>query len=285
MPGIVKFDIIVAPNSGFCFGVRRAIEMAEQALSAGGRVFSLGPLIHNPQVIDRLRRAGLEPVESVDEVTEGPVIIRSHGVQPEVMEELERRGLETLDATCPLVKKAQQSAELLSREGYTVVIVGERNHPEVKGLLGHSPGALVIDPKDDPPPLPKDSAIGVIAQTTQYPADFRRVVEKLLANDFLEVRVFSTICNATVVRQEAAVELAREVDIMFVLGGRNSANTNHLAEICRATGVETHHMETGEELNEQWLEGRHRVGVTAGASTPEWLIEEFASHLNKISGA
>ncbi len=281
----MKFEILVAPNSGFCFGVRRAIEMAEQTLSASGRVFSLGPLIHNPQVIDRLRRAGLEPVESVEEVTEGPVIIRSHGVQPEVLEQLKARNLETMDATCPLVKKAQQSAELLSREGYTVVIVGERNHPEVEGLLGHARGALVIDPKDDPPPLPKDSSIGVIAQTTQYPADFRRVVEKLLANDFSEVRVFSTICNATVVRQEAAVELAREVDIMFVLGGRNSANTNHLAEICRATGVETHHLETADELDQKWLEGRRRVGITAGASTPEWLIEEFAAHLKEISGA
>lgn len=281
----MNFEILVAPNSGFCFGVRRAIEMAEQTLAASGRVFSLGPLIHNPQVIDRLRRAGLEPVESVEEVTEGPVIIRSHGVQPEVLEQLKARNLKTIDATCPLVKKAQQSAELLSREGYTVVIVGERNHPEVEGLLGHAPGALVIDPKDDPPPLPKDSSIGVIAQTTQYPADFRRVVEKLLGNDFSEVRVFSTICNATVVRQEAAVELAREVDIMFVLGGRNSANTNHLAEICRATGVETHHLETAEELDQKWLEGRRRVGITAGASTPEWLIEEFAAHLAEISGA
>jgi len=258
--------------------------MAEQAVASGEKVFSLGPLIHNPQVIERLRKAGLEPVEGVDATGGGKVIIRSHGVHPEVIEALAANRMEIIDATCPLVKKAQQAAALLSRRKYTVIILGEPNHPEVKGLLGHAPGALVVDADGEMPALPARARIGVVAQTTQYPADFRKVVEKVLGQDFEEVRVFNTICDATVIRQKAAVELARDVDIMFVLGGRNSANTNHLAEICRAAGVETYHLETAGELDESWLEGKRRVGVTAGASTPEWLIEELVGKLNELAG-
>lgn len=280
----MKFEIMVAPNSGFCFGVRRAIEMAEQAVASGEKVFSLGPLIHNPQVIERLRKAGLEPVEDVSELPPGKVIIRSHGVHPDILETLAAGSFETIDATCPLVKKAQQAAELLNREGYTVLILGEPNHPEVKGLLGHAPGAIVVNPDGGLPDLPPRARLGVVAQTTQYPADFRQIVEKIVRNDFEEVRVFNTICDATVMRQKAAVALARDVDIMFVLGGRNSANTNHLAQICRATRVETHHLETADELDESWLEGRRRVGITAGASTPEWLIEDFVSTITELAG-
>lgn len=280
----MTLEIKTAPNSGFCFGVRRALEIAERMLKSGGEAHSLGPLIHNPQVIEKLRSAGLVPVEDASEVVHGKVIIRSHGVHPDVVAQLESCGVEIVDATCPLVKKAQQSAALLHTEGYTVIIVGERDHPEVQGLLGHAPGAIVIDPKDDLPGIPRRAKIGVVAQTTQYPADYRRVIEKAAAGDFEEMRVFNTICNATIVRQEAAVELAGQVDIMFVLGGRNSANTNRLAEICRATGVETRHIETAAELDEAWLRGKRTVGVTAGASTPEWLIDELIRRLKRVSG-
>lgn len=280
----MNFEIMVAPNSGFCFGVRRAIEMAEQAVASGEKVFSLGPLIHNPQVIERLRKAGLEPVDDVSEVRSRKVIIRSHGVHPEVLEKLAAGPFETIDATCPLVKKAQQAAALLHAEAYTVLILGEPNHPEVKGLLGHAPGAIVVKPESGLPTLPPRARLGVLAQTTQYPADFRKIMEKITKNDFEEVRVFNTICDATVVRQKTAVALARDVDIMFVLGGRNSANTNHLAQICRATEVETHHLETADELDESWIEGKSRVGITAGASTPEWLIEDFVSRLAELAG-
>ncbi len=280
----MKFQVMVAPNSGFCFGVRRAIEIASEAVASGEKVSSLGPLIHNPQVIERLRKAGLEPVEEIGAITGGKVIIRSHGVHPEIMERLLDTDIEVIDATCPLVKKAQQAAALLSSGGYTVVILGEPNHPEVKGLLGHAPAAMVVDANGDLPNLPRHARIGLLAQTTQYPADFRSVVEKLVKNDFEELRVFNTICNATVIRQKAAVELAGSVDIMFVLGGRNSANTNHLAEICRAAGVETHHLETADELDPACLQGYSRVGVTAGASTPEWLIDQLVKRLEELSG-
>lgn len=280
----MKLEIKTAPNSGFCFGVRRAIETAEKTLASGGKVYSLGPIIHNPQVIDQLRAKGLETVDTVGEVSGGKVIIRSHGVQPGVISQLESRSVEIVDATCPLVKKAQQSVALLYREKYDVIIVGERNHPEVQGLLGHAPGAVVVDPGEELPELRKRARLGLVAQTTQYPDDYRRVIEKLPLDALEEIRIFNTICNATVIRQKGAVELAREVDIMFVLGGRNSANTNRLAEICDATGVETHHIETAGELLESWLRGKRTVGITAGASTPEWLIEELIARLERISG-
>jgi 4-hydroxy-3-methylbut-2-enyl diphosphate reductase len=196
---------------------------------------------------------------------------------------LRARGAEIIDATCPLVSKAQQSAALLHREKYKVIIIGEQNHPEVQGLLGHAPGAAVLDPGDKLPPIRRPARLGIVAQTTQSPEDFRKVLAKIIAAEWDEMRVFNTICNATVIRQEAAIELAHEVDIMFVLGGHNSANTNRLAEICRAVGVETHHLETADELDESWLVGKRKVGVTAGASTPEWLIEEFISHLRELS--
>ncbi len=279
----MPFEIIIAPHSGFCFGVKRAIEIADRTLKSGGRVYSLGPIIHNPQVIARLRAAGLETVASVDDIDDGKVIIRSHGVQPEVIEQLDARGVEIIDATCPLVSKAQESAALLHREGYLVFIIGEQNHPEVQGLLGHAPGAQVVDPAGEVPEVARATRLGVIAQTTQSPEDFRRVLGRIASGEWGEIRVFNTICNATVIRQEAAVELAKEVDIMFVLGGHNSANTNRSAEICRAVGVETHHLETAGELDESWLAGKRRVGVTAGASTPEWLIDEFISHLRELS--
>jgi 4-hydroxy-3-methylbut-2-enyl diphosphate reductase len=150
--------------------------------------------------------------------------------------------------------------------------------------LGHAPGALVVEPQDDLSGLKRRARIGLVAQTTQYPEDYRKVIAKIVTGDFEEVRVFNTICNATVIRQEAAVALAGQVDIMFVLGGRNSANTNRLAEICRASGVETHHIETAAELDESWLKGKRIVGVTAGASTPGWLIEQFIARLQEISG-
>jgi (E)-4-hydroxy-3-methyl-but-2-enyl pyrophosphate reductase len=280
----VSLEIRIAPNSGFCFGVRRAIDLAEQTLRSGGKVYSLGPIIHNPQVIDRLRSEGLETIENVEDVSGGKVIIRSHGVHPDVIERLREKRAEVIDATCPLVKKAQAAAALLHREDYTVLIVGERDHPEVQGLLGHAPGAVIVGPKGDLPKMKKHAKLGLVAQTTQYPEDYKKVIEKVAASEFSELRVFNTICNATIIRQEAAVELAKEVDIMFVLGGRNSANTNRLAEICKSVGVETHHLETADELDESWLAGKRIVGITAGASTPEWLIEEFISHLERVSG-
>ncbi|HUU43392.1 MAG TPA: 4-hydroxy-3-methylbut-2-enyl diphosphate reductase, partial [Planctomycetota bacterium] len=224
--------VIRADKSGFCFGVKRAIEMARQQCETGKRVYSLGPLIHNPQVIERLREDGLTVIDSPDEAEGGTVVIRSHGAPTSLIAELRARGLEVVDATCPLVKRAQERAVALARDGYAVVIVGDPRHPEVRAMLADVGEATVVE-EEPPATLASAKRVGVIAQTTQAPESFRHVVHRLLDFDFDELRVYNTICQATVDRQRAALDLAGsgDVDVMFVLGGRNSANTGRLAQL------------------------------------------------------
>jgi 4-hydroxy-3-methylbut-2-enyl diphosphate reductase len=259
--------VLRADKCGFCFGVRRAIELAERQLSAGEKVYSLGPLIHNPQAIERLKGRGLIVVNSPDEVLSGTVVIRSHGAPSQVIEHLKSRGLKVVDATCPLVKRVHERARELAREGYAVVIVGERDHPEIQGILAEVGEATVVE--DDPPKsLGAVRRVGVLAQTTQASQSFRRV--------------YNTICSATVDRQEAALELARRVEVMFVLGGRNSANTARLAQFSEAAGVPTFQLETAAELATGMTAGKTVAGVTAGASTPDWIIDEFVKKLETL---
>lgn len=271
----------LADKCGFCFGVRRAIDLASQQCDTGRKVYSLGPLIHNPQVIERLHADGLTVITSPEEADSGVVVIRSHGAPTSVIEALKRRGLEVIDATCPLVKRAQERARELARDGYAVVILGEPEHPEVRAILDDIGPATVVE---DRPPTSLRTArrVGVIAQTTQTPEAFRKVVAGLSEFDFEELRVYNTICSATVDRQQAALGLARRVDVMFVLGGRNSANTARLAQLCEAAGVPTFHLETVAELTTQMTTGKQTAGVTAGASTPDWIIREFVKRLESI---
>lgn len=270
-----------ADECGFCFGVRRAIDMAAQCCGAGGKIYSLGPLIHNPQVIERLHTEGLTVIESPDDADSGVVVIRSHGAPSSVIEELKSRGLDVVDATCPLVKRVQERARELAGAGYAVVIVGQPHHPEVKAILDDIGEATVVEERP-PKGLSTAGRIGVISQTTQTPETFARVVAGLLESDFEELRIYNTICSATVDRQQAALALARRVDVVFVLGGRNSANTARLAQLCAATGVPTFHLETVAELTEEMTAGKEVAGVTAGASTPDWIIEEFVEKLESV---
>lgn len=288
--------ITLAEERGFCFGVRRAISAAVRTAQGGaapGGTFSLGPLIHNPQEIERLRGLGIQVAEGLEAVPpDGTVIIRSHGAAPEVFEAARTRGLTVLDATCPLVTNAQRQARAFAETGFQVLIVGDAGHPEVRALLAHAPGAVVVSPDDDPalvrllaqgPAGERRRRLGVVAQTTQSPAAFRRVLARLIELDFGELRVANTICEATVAREAGAVALARQADLMFVLGGHNSANTRHLADACRDTGVETHHLETADEIDPAWLSGKHHAGVAAGASTPDWVIEAFVARLRELA--
>ncbi len=282
-------EVRVADNCGFCFGVRRAIDLAESTLRSGAEVYCLGPLIHNPQVIERLIERGFRVVEGPEDLPAGAtVVIRSHGVAPEIFAKLREREVHVVDATCPLVKRAQDRARELARQGYRVVIVGERDHPEVDAIVGIVGTEAVVADCELPDEALSARKVGVIAQTTQDSATLRQVVRQLVDTlvDTMtgELRVFNTICNATLERQEAAVKLAGEVEVMFVLGGRNSANTARLAEICAATGVRTFHMETADEIDTEVLTGAHTAGVTAGASTPSWIIEEFVKKLEDIPG-
>ena len=266
-------EVILAEHLGFCYGVKRAIEIARQNASTDGTSSTLGPIIHNPQMVERLRNEGVGTVGSLDEMEDGLVIIRSHGVGPKVYEEAESRGLELVDATCPHVKKAQLSAKLLSEEGYTVVIVGEKNHPEVKSIFEWTAhGAHIIETEAEAEALPRIGKLGIVSQTTFSGEKFRSIVSCLLEKS-REIKILRTICTATDLRQEAALELAENVDIMIVVGGKNSANTSRLAQLC-AIKCKTYHIETAAELQEDWMKDVNKIGITAGASTPYWIIKE-----------
>lgn len=265
--------IIVAAHAGFCFGVKRAVRLAEAAAEQHS-VYSLGPLIHNPREIERLScKVGL--LEQLAEAEAGSrVVIRSHGVGPEVYAEAKRLGLEVIDATCPFVKRVQQAAKRLYEQGYQVVIVGEAAHPEVAGIKSWTDGtAWVVNSAAEAEQLPPAAKIGVVAQTTQTGENLAAVLNVLQARGG-EVVCEDTICRATKERQQAAAGLAREVDLMLIIGGKNSANTKKLQQICQTSGTPSYLIEGAAELSADLFDGVRSVGVCAGASTPEWIIEE-----------
>ncbi len=280
-------EVVIAEHSGFCFGVKRAVKMAFNA--AGNKekaVHTLGPLIHNPQVVGRLSGEGVRKVDSLDEVKDGVVILRSHGVSsPAVTADAEARGLTVIDATCPFVTNAQRYAKRLVDEGYQVVMVGDRHHPETLSVVGHAGGDLLVT--EDFDEIKKwlnrftKKRVGIISQTTQTFKKFSDIVLMCL-QICEEVKVFNTICYATEERQTAAQKLAVGVQTMVVVGGRNSANTTHLADICRQEGIPVYHIEMADEIEEGWFTGIEKAGVTAGASTPDWIIERVVERLQKI---
>lgn len=259
----------VARHAGVCYGVERALKMAEEAAASGRPVRTLGPLIHNPQAVQALREKGVEVAGCLYEADDGILVIRSHGVDPAIIAEALERGLEVVDATCPFVTKAHEAAETLVRDGYAAVIVGEPDHPEVEGIFAHAArDALIVEEVGDLPEEMSSRKVGVVVQTTQSLPRLREIVEALLPRT-QELRVFNTICSATTRRQEAAQELAGRVDVMLVVGGRNSGNTTRLAEVSREVNERTHHVETADELDPEWFAGAAIVGVSAGASTPD----------------
>jgi 4-hydroxy-3-methylbut-2-enyl diphosphate reductase len=272
-------QILIAEHSGFCEGVERAFRIAIDTAKAGIPVFMLGNLVHNKQVVERLKNFGVRSVSSLSQIppnSHGVLLISAHGVPPEIYEEAKRLKLEIVDTTCPWVKKAQKIARELAEEGRLVIIVGDKGHPEVKALVGWSGGkGMVVEKEEDVEKLSLSSGdkAGILAQTTQSEAHFARMVAALKqhAKDIVE---YDTICGATSKRQSAAVELAKKVDLMLVIGDQMSANTKRLTELCSKTGTETHQIQTVKELDTGWLGGKEKVGITAGASTPEWVIDE-----------
>ncbi len=275
--------VILAKQAGFCFGVKRATQMAFEAADKGGKTYTLGPIIHSPQVVQKLEEMGVKALKDISGMDEGTIIIRSHGVASGELEEAIRKELEIVDATCPFVKKAQEHVESLSQAGYDVVVVGDADHPEVQGIVSYASGKVyVVGSGEEAAKLPKMAKIGVVAQTTQSFENLKNVVDACLTKGG-EIRVFHTICDATAVRQEEAKELAGRVDCMIVIGGYNSANTKRLAEVCTELQPKTYHIEMAQQLNPIWFEGVDKVGVTAGASTPKWLIDEVLEQIEKIN--
>ena len=266
-------EVILAEYLGFCYGVKRAIRLARDSAESGN-ASTLGPIIHNPQMVARLEEEGVGSVDSVDEVPDGgTVIIRSHGVGPEVYEKAEKRPIRLVDATCPHVKKAQKAAYRLAQDGYSVVIIGEKQHPEVKSILEWAGGhAVVVETEEEAEGLSPFVKLGIVAQTTCSGAKFQSIAARLIAKSN-DVRILRTICTATDQRQSAALALAAEVDMMLVIGGKNSANTTRLAQLCAEKTV-VHHIETASELEDEWFHDIKKIGITAGASTPDWIIRE-----------
>ncbi len=273
-----------AKTQGFCFGVAITVKKAEEAVAVpGSSVTTLGHVVHNPQMVASLEQKGLKNAHSVEEVPDGGTLfIRAHGLPVPVYERAKEKNLTVIDATCPMVTKIHVQAERLRNDGYKIVVVGDANHPEVKGTLSHVPGAFCIETVADVAKLPRYSKVGVVVQSTWSGPGFTDIVKALSAK-YHEVRAVNTICTDTTNRQAEAAELAKEVEVMIVVGGKTSANTKHLAELSAMNGARAYHIEGPDELEASWFEGVGVAGLMSGASTPGSLVDEVADRMDELS--
>ena len=275
-------EVRVAEHAGACYGVERALQLAWDAVdSFEWEIFTLGPLIHNPRVVAGLEAMGAHVVSRVDDAAGGTLILRTHGVSPHEEQRAREVCTKVIDATCPFVKRVHIEVERLRRDGYEVVIVGEPGHPEVVATLGHAPGAHIISAPEDVAYASLGDRVGIVVQTTLTESTLNAVVDAI-DDGTREVKLVNTICEATALRQAAASDLARTSDAMVVIGGRNSANTTHLAEICAAICPRTFHIENAEELDPDWFSGASAIGVTAGASTAASQIDSVVKALEQL---
>lgn len=282
--------IVTAKRAGFCFGVKRAVDMAFDAANKNGQknnkeccdVYTLGPIIHNPQVIEKLKSEGVQPTDDIDNPKIKTIIIRTHGVQQEVSYKLSQKGYKVVDATCPFVKKAQQYAKLLKEDGYQVVIIGDKDHPEVKSLMSYAGEDVVVVNKDDGLPHLK-SRVGFVVQTTQPLSVLKKFISEAV-EQVKELKVFNTICNSTALRLKETKDMAGKVDVMIVVGGKNSANTTQLTQLCNSMSIPAYHIETASEIKDEWFSNADKVGITAGASTPDWIIKDVEKRIRDIGG-
>jgi len=278
--------ITLADPTGFCFGVRRAINALEVTLlsSEPGSVVSIGMPIHNPQEVERLKKLGLVVLDDASQISEGAtVFIRAHGEPRSVYEELSIKNSKIIDATCPFVKRVQDRSSELTKAGYSVILLGDKDHPEVRSIVGHSMNNIEVvkTPAEAEKILPQ-TKIGVISQTTQREEDFEQLVT-ILQQKTKELEISNTICQATVERQQAVRKLADSVEGIIIVGGKNSANTVKLYEIAKSRGTDAILVESSEELDRGWLKEKSIIGVAAGASTPEWLIGTICKAVAKMT--
>ncbi len=274
--------IIKAKRAGFCFGVKRAVDMAFSTTNKGGGVYTLGPIIHNPQVIEKLCSEGIMLTDDIDSPEIETLIIRTHGVPCDMSERLAEKKYEIIDATCPFVKKAQEYAKLLKDDEYQVVIIGDKEHPEVKGLMSYAGSDVIVVNKDSAFPKLKNR-VGVVVQTTQ-PLDILKKFVSDAVQQVKELKVFNTICNSTALRLKETKDMTEKVDVMVVVGGKNSANTTQLAQLCESMSIPTFHIETASEIQDSWFSDVQKVGITAGASTPDWIIKDVEERIRNIGG-
>jgi 4-hydroxy-3-methylbut-2-en-1-yl diphosphate reductase len=279
-------DVLITKRTGFCYGVREAIDHAKTAAAEGKVTHTLGQVVHNAGVVGELRDQGIETVESLDDVSEGAaVVIRAHGVTPAVMERATARGLEVIDGTCSWVIQEHKELDRLVEEGYTIVILGTPKHPEVVGMLGYAPDAIVVDEEDEWDRIPRKKRMALISQSTQPPWKFEKLAA-LMVGRCHELKVVNTVCPVTIRRQEDTVATAKLVELMVVVGGRNSANTRELTRLCGIVGTRAIQIETAADLDDvSAFDGVRTVGVTGGTSTPIEDLEAVARRIYELAGA
>jgi 4-hydroxy-3-methylbut-2-enyl diphosphate reductase len=283
---MAKIKVKKARQLGSCFGVRRAIKIIDKAAKEYPEIATLGPIVHNRLVVTKLSETGVKVINELDQVQDRVIAIASHGAPPQLLTQIQARKLQVIDTTCPIVRSAQKAAKKLADAGFRVIIFGEATHPEVKGLLGWAGNNAVATLKGaEVANLELPPRLGIISQTTQSQSKFVKFCNDVIQAVFpavQEIRIVNTLCQETQKRQQAAVELAGRSDLMIVVGGHNSANTQLLAEVCSSL-VETHLIETAAEIEKGWLSGKQHVGVTAGASTPDEAIEEVVLKLESLA--
>jgi len=278
--------IILSKKMGFCFGVKKSVKLAKNALKTRkNNLYMLGSIINNPQVIEYFIKRGVKITDNLDEVPEeSTVITRAHGISPTMLKKAYQKKLSIVDTTCPYVRKVQKIARYLYEKDYFIVIYGDKKHPEVLSLLDTiQNNALVINSIHDAKKITKKKKIGFISQTTKNIYDFYKL-STILLNRAEELRIFNTICKSTTERQKSVLELAKEVDVLLVIGGKESANTTRLAEIGKNQGVKTYHIETKNQLKYKWFHPEDKVGITSGASTPDWVTNEIIDKLKEWYG-
>jgi 4-hydroxy-3-methylbut-2-enyl diphosphate reductase len=283
---MAKIEVEKARELGFCFGVRRAIRIVETATKKNKEIATLGPIVHNRLVVAKLAEMGVKVIDELDQLQDGIIAITTHGVPPQLLSQIEARKLRVIDTTCPIVRSAQKAAKKLAEAGLSITIFGEATHPEVKGLLGWA-GSNAIATLDGEKiaNFNLSRRFGILSQTTQSHSEFAKFTNDVVSTvlpHVQELRIINTLCQETRKRQEAALELAGKSELMIVVGGHNSANTQRLAEACSLI-VETHLIETAAEIERNWLSGKQRIGVTAGASTPDEAIEEVVIKLESLA--
>ena len=274
--------ITIAKSAGFCFGVKRAIDLAQDIASKNSDVYTFGPLIHNPQEVARLEKENIKVIEDYSKIEKGVLVLRTHGIPLDIYENLSKKeNIKIVDAACPFVKKVQDIIKELSKDSEQIVIVGEKKHPEVVALVSYGKGkCLVVEDKNDVKNVKKTDIIYIVSQTTQSPKKFEEIVNEI--SKISQVKVFNTICRATFDRQSAAAKLAKEVNVMIVIGGKNSGNTTRLYQIC-SNITKTYHIEDVDEIEPAWFDKVESVGITAGASTPDWIIENIKRRIKEIT--
>ena len=279
----MKIKIILAKHAGFCFGVKRALNIVLTAKNKNKnkQIYIFGPLIHNPQEIKRLEKKGIKTVYKLSKNIKDILVIRAHGVPDSLIKRAKAKGLKTIDATCPFVKQVHVISKELEKKGFQVVIFGDAYHPEVVGIAGNLKDPIVIEKPELIKHFPFIEKIAFVAQTTQNQKKFKKAA-KLLKNKCKNLVVKNTICNATEQRQNTSKKLAEKSNIMLVIGGKNSGNTKRLYQICKTVQKNTYHVETEKELKKQWFENKKTIGITAGASTPDWVINKIISKIKEI---